>query len=231
MAQYDKLASVYDEMMGESGDIPHQYLIDSSLKKLLPNIPDGIVLDIGCGNGYWAKFLASHYAKVIAIDNSRKLLEIARSKRTAPNISYKLMDAGKLTLPDNYFDLVFSSMVFHYLQDIESVARSIYRKLRSDGYLLISESNPIYDKIKNPFLRICKSRTRYITTTLSGNAELIVYYEPLELIIKHFTDAGFNLLKLAEPRIDQKIIDLYPGYTGLAGIPRAAIMLFRKGDK
>ncbi|MGH7203539.1 MAG: class I SAM-dependent DNA methyltransferase, partial [Candidatus Levyibacteriota bacterium] len=91
MAQYDSIASLYDEQMCDDGDLHHQYLFDPPMAQLLPHEANS-VLDAGCGNGYWAMKLAKKYKKVTAIDNSEELIKIAKAKRSLPNITYKQVD-------------------------------------------------------------------------------------------------------------------------------------------
>lgn len=68
----------------------------------------GAALDIGCGSGILAFELAQYYDNVVAVDLSAKMLDIARQKRSAPNIEYIQMDASLLAL-DRQFDLIVSA--------------------------------------------------------------------------------------------------------------------------
>src|SRR5262245_44600113 len=54
-----------------------------------PQLP---LLDLGCGNGTQTRFLADHFARVIGTEISPAAVEIARTKNSAPNLSYRILD-------------------------------------------------------------------------------------------------------------------------------------------
>lgn len=77
----------------------------------LVDAPDGgTVVDLGCGNGILSKALAEKGYRVIGIDASKELLEIARKHYS--EISFFQADATDFTL-NEFVDAVFSNAVFH----------------------------------------------------------------------------------------------------------------------
>ena len=85
-------------------------------------------LDIGCGSGILTFELAKYYDRVVAVDISEKMLEIAREKRSAPNIEYIQMDASDLEF-EIQFDLIVSASTFHHLKHLPSTLQSIKKLL------------------------------------------------------------------------------------------------------
>lgn len=75
------------------------------------------ILDIGCGNGRLLEFLLEMKTDYIGIDNSEKLIEIARKKY--PAAKFQTADALKLPFPDNYFNKVYSIAVLHHIPSRE----------------------------------------------------------------------------------------------------------------
>src|SRR6266853_55729 len=75
------------------------------------------VLDVGCGTGILALELSRHFESVVAIDISEPMLAIARRKRAAANIEYRLADANQLVL-ERKFDAIVSHTTFHHLEDV-----------------------------------------------------------------------------------------------------------------
>ena len=229
MAQYDKIAKFYDDLMGDIGDTPHTFLIDPLMSSFLPIKKDLSVLDLGCGNGYWTKLLGQKYQKVIGIDNSKELIKIAKNKRQLPNIEYKLIDIeDELPFADNSFDFMFSNMVIHYVKDLNKLIHELYRIVKPDGLILLSFVHPAFESNKNPSLKQCKKRTSYKTSTLGGLSELTLQFQPLDLIIKDFLSADFKLIGQKDAIITSDLVEKYPRYQEYIGLPRAAILIFRK---
>lgn len=116
------------------------------------------ILDLGCGRGDLAYYLARKSVKVVGIDYSEDAIKLAkkdlRIKRYKKNISFILMDAKKLFFPDNYFDLVISIDLFEHLYppELEAVLKEVSRVLKKDGDLLVhTEANKIYLNITHKF--------------------------------------------------------------------------------
>jgi len=229
MAQYDQIAKPYDELMGDTGDIPHTFLINPLMSSFLPQEKDLTVLDLGCGNGYWTKLLAKKYKKVVGIDNSQNLIKIAKSKRQLSNIEYKLVEIeADFPFTNDSFDLIFSNMVIHYIKNINKLAQELYRIIKPNGLIILSFAHPIFESSKNPSLKSIKIRTPYKTFTLGGSAELTLQYEPLDLVIKKFLDADFKLVQQKDAIIPLDLTEKYPRYKEYIGLPRAAILIFKK---
>ncbi|MEG3895282.1 MULTISPECIES: class I SAM-dependent methyltransferase [unclassified Microcoleus] len=99
----------------------------------------GTALDIGCGSGILAFELAKYYDRVVAVDLSEKLLDIARQKRPAPNIEYIQMDVSSLEL-DRQFDLIVSASTFHHLKHLPSTLQSIKKILNPHGKVVFLDN-------------------------------------------------------------------------------------------
>ena len=79
--------------------------------------PSSILVDIGCGSGYFTKIIASCLkgkAKIIGIDPDRRLIRDAEKickRKHISNIQFKLGSAWKIPLESNYADVVVSHIV------------------------------------------------------------------------------------------------------------------------
>jgi 2-polyprenyl-3-methyl-5-hydroxy-6-metoxy-1,4-benzoquinol methylase len=116
-----------------------------ALRALLPAIGGKRVLDLGCGFGQLSRWAANEgAASVLGIDLSEKMLERAVAETGDPSVTYRRGDLERLALEALSFELVASSMAFHYVDDFARLARTIYDALVPDGDLVFSVEHPIY---------------------------------------------------------------------------------------
>jgi len=115
------------------------------LLALLPDVDGHRVLDLGCGAGQLAHYLATKgAAEVIGVDVSERMLALARAEWAHPRVTYRRAAIEELEFPPARFDLVVSSLVLHYVEDYAGLARRIAGWLAPGGVLVYSTEHPIY---------------------------------------------------------------------------------------
>lgn len=104
------------------------------LKKILPHFTQKKVLDLGCGYGWHSNYAIEQGAEsVLGIDGSEKMLEVAREKFPSEKILFKNRKIEELAFEADTFDVVISSLVFHYIEDYPQLIKSIAKWLKEDG--------------------------------------------------------------------------------------------------
>jgi 2-polyprenyl-3-methyl-5-hydroxy-6-metoxy-1,4-benzoquinol methylase len=89
------------------------------------------VLDLGCGAGQLAHYLATRgAAEVIGVDVSERMLELARAQWAHPRVSYQRISIEEVSFAPAHFDLVVSVLALHYVTTIAGW----WRALRSGSY-------------------------------------------------------------------------------------------------
>ena len=103
------------------------------------------MLDLGTGPGHIPLLIAAEMAdaKIMAVDLSKHMLEIARTKLTATRfvdrIAFELADVKNLPYEDHAFDVVFSNTILHHIPQPIEMLREAWRVLRPGGILLIRD--------------------------------------------------------------------------------------------
>jgi 2-polyprenyl-3-methyl-5-hydroxy-6-metoxy-1,4-benzoquinol methylase len=110
---------------------PHPVLVELLAQH---HIPPGRVLEVGCGEGYHALYLAAQRFTVTAIDRSHKAIQFAQEHARAAHVAIEFLVMASQHLPslDRQFDLVFDWRFLHELTqeeerraDIRNVARCL----------------------------------------------------------------------------------------------------------
>ncbi len=114
-------------------------------KELLPELRNKSVLDLGCGFGWHCRYALEQQARsVIGVDISEKMLQQAREMTTDPLISYINMPIEDIDFSDSPFDVVISSLAFHYIEAFDAVCKKVYDCLTPGGSFVFSVEHPMY---------------------------------------------------------------------------------------
>lgn len=109
---------------------------------LLGDVKDKIVLDYGCGLGDNSVLLASREAKVVGVDISPELIELAERRMAIHDLSgqaeFRVGSAHELPLADESVDVVFGMAILHHL-DLQLSSDEIYRVLKKGGRAIFME--------------------------------------------------------------------------------------------
>ncbi len=137
----DCAADSFDE-----ADFVHGVTRDGLLARLRPMTADAaIVVDLGAGTGSAIPLLRKRFrrARVIAIDGSARMLQVARRKRRLLSKQREVQaDARALPLADGSVDVIFSNLMLPWLDQPETVFPEVARVLRTDGLFAFSTLGP-----------------------------------------------------------------------------------------
>ena len=102
--------------------------------------PDETVLDIGCGTGNLTRALLARLSptgRVIAVDISPRMIEVARRKVCDERVSWHTIDASRLPLPAEHCHRVFCFSMWPHLEDPGAAAIEFRRVLKPGGQIHI----------------------------------------------------------------------------------------------
>ena len=113
-------------------------------RNFMPDFHGKDVLDLGCGLGWHARYAAERNARhIIAIDVSERMLAKAESMGNE-GIEYRLSAMEDLDFPAGTFDVIISSLAFHYVKDWDTLIKKISSWLRPDGDFVFSVEHPVF---------------------------------------------------------------------------------------
>lgn len=131
---YRAWAETYDE--GPNG----LFAIDQAvIDDILDGIRIGDALDAACGTGRLTAGLLERGHRVIGVDSSPEMLEVAR--RRVPRADLRTGDLRELPVEDGAVDLVVCGLALAHLDDLRPVMAEFARVLRPGGHLVISDAH------------------------------------------------------------------------------------------
>ena len=137
----DKAREYFDELAGKFG---RRYCPGRSWQALahalITLLPPLTVADLGAGEGTLSQLLAKNARKVIAIDNSPKMVEFGSQlakKHGFKNLEYRLGDIEDPPIPNNSVDLAILSQALHHAIHPQRAIAAAHRLLKRGGRLAI----------------------------------------------------------------------------------------------
>jgi SAM-dependent methyltransferase len=159
---FDHLAAGYD--VEEATNPVRRRMRRISIEVLISTFPPGArLLDIGAGTGTEALQLVARGHRVVAVDESRSMLERLRAK--VPGLEAHQLRAGELHRLDDCFDGAYSSFgPLNTEPDLAAVARELGRLVRPQGSFVSSVMNRW--SLTDPSLRRLRARVAWHGTSI-----------------------------------------------------------------
>ena len=111
------------------------------LAQLVPHV---VVADLGAGEGWLSQLLARRAEKVIAVDNSPKMVAFGRAeskKKGIANLEYRLGDLAAPPIPAASVDMVILSQALHHAANPQQAVAAAAKLLRKGGRLIVLDLN------------------------------------------------------------------------------------------
>ncbi len=137
----DKMRAFFDSVAGRLG---RDYVPGKSWKSLvealLRLVPPMVIADLGSGEGSSALLLSRRAVRIIAVDNSAKMIEVAREqalRHGVKNVEYRLGDIEETPIADGEVDLVWVSQSLHHALHPARALEEARRILSPGGRIVI----------------------------------------------------------------------------------------------
>lgn len=131
--------------------------VNKKVSKIIKEtIKDGILLDLGCGDGLFTIPLIMENVRVIAGDISNRMLRLIQEKAKLLNLDSTLvtlirMNAYDIPLADNSVDAIIANSMLHLNSNPTKIIREIYRVLKPNGKYICLDDRPHVDDSDNTF--------------------------------------------------------------------------------
>jgi|HubBroStandDraft_6_1064221.scaffolds.fasta_scaffold188187_2 ubiquinone/menaquinone biosynthesis C-methylase UbiE len=137
----DKVRAYFDELAGKFG---RHYVPGRSWKglaeTLLKLMPPMVIADLGAGEGTFSQLLAQRAKKVIAVDNSEKMVEYGAAlacKHGVTNLEYRKGDIEDVPIRAGAVDLAFFSQALHHARHPQRAVGEAFRILKPGGRIVV----------------------------------------------------------------------------------------------
>lgn len=212
-----------------------------ALFSMMPELRGKRVLDLGCGFGeHCRRFVECGAEKVVGVDISEKMLEVANIENSDKKITYLNMPMEEISQLSDRFDIVISSLAFHYVEDFDGVIRNVYEMLDENGVFIFSQENPLctchsggdrWTRDKNGN----KLHLNLADYGIEGERESVwfvdnvkKYHRTFSTIVNALIETGFIIEKMIEPLPTDELLGKYPDYKDLLHKPDFLLIRVRK---
>ena len=188
-----------------------------AILSLIGDVKGKRILDIGCGFGKTDAALSDAGASfILGIDISEKMIGKAREENSRGNIEYRVLSAEDISSLDGSFDIVMSSLCFHYIKDLSRLLSSVHSLLSEHGILAFSTEHPLttasydghYMEDSNGWSGYCFSDygREGKRESLWFERPVTTYHRMFSTVVNSLLDNGFTIKGIVEPLPDDEAL-------------------------
>ncbi|MFO1162083.1 MAG: class I SAM-dependent methyltransferase [Reyranellaceae bacterium] len=195
-----------------------------AVRALLPDLRSKRVVDLGCGFGWFARWAREQgAARVVGIDLSENMIARAREDTRDPLIDYRIADLEGLELPAAAYELAYSSLALHYVEDFARLVEIVHQALVPGARFVFTIEHPIYMAPARPGWSVADGRVswpvdgysvegRRVTDWLAKG--VVKYHRTIGTTLNTLIMAGFGV---------RSVVEFAPTADQIAGDPRLAV--------
>jgi SAM-dependent methyltransferase len=212
-------------------------VLDAPMLALSGDVRGSSVIDIGCGEGRFARMLASRGARIVGVDPTRRLVHAARDRHREGR--YVVAGAEALPFRTGSFDLAVLYLVLIDIPDHSAAISEASRVLAPNGRLLIANLNPFVTAVPYGWATDADGRRthyridRYMEIRPDpvewDDIAVVNWHRPMEAYLQALLRTGLRLTHFEEPRPAPAALERWPDLASGTRVPYFHVMEWRKG--
>ena len=227
----------------DQNDYRLHFLMPTTLK-MLGDVRGRKILDLGCGEGGYARELAQRGAKVTGVDGSRRLVDVAGDRAVSSGLEIEFIVANASHLDgvaDASFDCVLAAMSLMDVEDYPAAVAETYRVIRPGGELLMSITHPCFTPPLSQWIKDESGNARFFAVDRYFDrvawedriakgfwTSVVRRHRPLEDYMSALLKSGFQLREFREPVPTDEQMKLSPRFWKIKRIPYFLFMRWSK---
>lgn len=240
MYDNDVILENYKQLRDSTNSANYQEENDA-IMSLCPDLTGKSVIDLGCGKGNsCVNFSDLGASRVLGIDISKKMLDIANSNNKRDNVTFMYLDMNNIDQLTEKYDVAISSLSVHYIKDFRKLLHNIHLLLNDEGIFIFSQEHPLTTApisgvhwTRDEKLNILhydltdyrRDGERVISWIIDG---VLKYHRCFSEIINSIVDEGFIIDRMLEPVPTKELIEKLPYYEKSMHKPNYLILKVHK---
>lgn len=210
----------------------------------LPDLTGKRVLDLGCGCGNnCTKSVELGASYVLGTDVSENMIDLAKKTNADEKIEYQALAMEDISSLNQKFDVVISSLAFHYVEDYDRLVKDIFGLLNEDGQLIFSQEHPlstgtILNEACNSSSKLKLGGKEYkLLSDYNVNGPRTVdwlgctytkYHRNFSSLVNGLIRNHFKICKIIEPVAGDENVKKNPKYKNQLNMPYFMIIITKK---
>jgi len=143
-----------------------------ALEEVLGLRGNEVVLDFGCGRGRIAYWIAPKVKRVVGLEVTPEMIDLAERHRIAKNVEFVVYDGACFPVIPDPFDIIFSVWVLQYMRggELRKTVSELAQYLKEDGKLCLIEQASDNPKMRRPRV------DEYLKAFKESKLECLRYY-------------------------------------------------------
>jgi ubiquinone/menaquinone biosynthesis C-methylase UbiE len=210
------------------------HLLDPILLDLCGDVSGQKILDVGCGNGRFCKFLTDHGALCFGIDVIPDFILAAAKEGIG---EFLVGEGASLPFQANLFDLAISYLTILDIEDYQGAIGEMARVLKRGGRCIVATVHPMVSSIpcwfkdengEKLYWRIDRYFEERGEVAEWSGIRVFNWHRPQEAYFRAFFDAGFTLTNLIEPKPTTKHAQDRPAIADNLRVPNFIVYEWKK---
>ena len=229
ISSWDQAAEEFASFFAEGDEFYHKHIINPCLLGLLGDLKGKTILDLACGEGHLARYLADEAENsitLIGVDASENMIRIAKEKSQgfANCLTFQQSDASNLAgIPPDFFDVAICNAALMDIKNYSQAIKEVSRTLKAQGVFVFSILHPCFhtpgsgwvkdedDRVVGWQVGSYYSNQAWKCTVKSRmSSETYCFHRTLEDYVAALRESRFVITDIREPTPSEELLQEHP---------------------